>query len=362
MKSEVLYLNRSVEEAIFNGMLAVEAGRFNKVITLLEYAKQSKINYDIVMVNYALLISYMNVGEIKKAQQVLKDLELEKIDNQQIANVIESIKDDLKVKKSNKITEKSNDEYINKALNFIDINFANQCLTTYPDDGIWKYYLDSRKGDKEALKIYLELYDEALSTKNFLNVVIKNFESFDEHITPLVLYNYMLDISTDHIFWYTMNQGDWSDIFNNKNLPLFAKKFFLERRGYTKEYGFKTFEHENYEISGKNYLVQDLFPVLETAVEFAQSLGIVFDEANAYYSDEIFETMTSVFKIILIECYPDFEYRDKNKLEAIGGYIVSDLLLGRSLDIYLEEYTKYKFQDVKEEILKFETLITFLLS
>jgi hypothetical protein len=55
-------------------------------------------------------------------------------------------------------------------------------------------------------------------------------------------------------------------------------------------------------------------------------------------------------------------YENKHRLEAIVGYIVNDIFLGRQYDGVIEHYSGYNFDEVKKEMQELEMLITFLIS
>lgn len=356
--ADILKLERSLDEAILSAMLAVEAGRFSKVITLLEYVVENKTTYDAVMVNYALLISYMNSGDINMARNKLEVLKTLNIENSQITDVIKSITKEVEIR--GEVRKKSTENLTKEALYIINEDDITLFMDNNPNDGVWKLLFDAKNGDKTALDLYLEIYKKTKRQLTFFNNALIKFTSFNEKLTPLVMYNYLIEISENPLFWYLLKEPGLKDLFLNENIPLFGKQFFLERRVWALDYGMHY--PESYLVSGEVYDLMTLKPVLEKSVLYAQSLTDIFIDADVDYSEEIFETVTSVFKIILIESYPKDDYPDIAKLYAVGAYIISDLLFNRTLDDYILDYTKFSFEDVKFEILKYETLITFLLS
>ncbi len=357
MKADVLVLNQSLDTAMYNSMLAVEQGNFIKVIELLEYVKKYSSTYDHVMVNYALLISYMNTGQVNHAAHIIEEFANVKIENQEIQNVVDSVKKDLSKHAPSSLPQKGPQLKIN-----IDNRTAKLLHEVHPNDGIWNLVLNSKAGNKAATA---QLNSEILHVKDLiqkLDEMIIQFENFTETITPLEMYDFINEIEDNMLFWYAYSnvfpKKSFVEIFDNKELPLFVKKYFLERMVYLIDYGIR--HHGEYLIGSEVYDTKKLFHVLDKVVVKAQRAQVLFDEMEVEFTADMMDSYISVIKIIQIEMYPSNNYSDE-KLLAITSYIINDFFLGRDHDRFTKEFTGFSFEDVKEDIKKFENLITFLL-
>ena len=359
MKSNVLKMERSLDDAVVQALIAIESGQFQKVIKLLEYVKENKVSFDEVMIEYALLISYVNSGNNVKASESLKTLDTLYIENEQIKDVIQTIKNEV-------FNNQKNEEKIVKKKSFNtlrvikDLGLERSRVELYRDlhvdDYMWSLILaaidnlgDSRNEFEHEYKLAKKEFSDIYSQ-------LVQFDEFSDSVTPLDLFEGINANDSNVLFWMLMDKKNIIEINDNKNLPEFIRKYVVERAVHFCHYGLI----EEFQIEFENKLQS-----IGNLPDFSTKFYEVSNNVESYYSIEksdLYDMITSVLNIIYIDSFPNNIYNDKNKLEAMVGYIVNDIFIGRKYDKLIEKKTKLKFDDVKQEIKQLEMLITFLIS
>ncbi len=359
MKADVLKLNESLDSAIYNAMLAVESGNFIKVINLLEYVKKEKAVYDKVMINYALLISYMNTGQIPKAMEVVEVLDNLPFDNPEIKNVVDSVKKDISARKQNSDEPKIDFD--------LDMKLAINLAKKHPNDGIWNLAIASFKGEELARSQFnAEVVLATHLVKRNQKLIIE-FDGFDDKVKPLDLFAFLNDIKDNHLFWY-MHLLDVSNInfelvFANKKLPLYIKKFYLERYINFRFYGLYS-ENMIFVVNNLEIHTVNLRPVLKHMDDLASEVIDIYKDVKIDNFDDFYESIIGILMVILIEQFPMImmsEDYDFTKTLAITSYVINDFIMGRKYDKETQAITNIKFGDIKEDIKNYEYLLTFLL-
>ncbi len=361
--NKVVSMPKSLDDAIGTALIAIEKNDFNKVIKLLEYVKTYKKEYDEVMVNYALLISYMNSGSLDKAKDTLEILENTNVNNPQVQNVLNSIKKDLENQtsvshdveeaKQNKLSHAE----IMENLNLNDrINLVADKYAKLGKNTIWSNLLN--EDEVEDLRINYAVY---LNQLNKWKMFVVNFNGFTSEYSPLDVYEFLKEIEDDEFFWLNFNFRHLEIILNNTNLHQFVKNYVLEKVAYyTYDKVLPVYNIKLAELNGEISTV-DL-------PNYTDSKAMVIDVLSSYYEldtkhdSETIETMIeSIVDVIGTMNYPNDIYSMKKTIPIIG-YIVNDIFLGREYDITIKNKTEISFEDVKEEIKKYEQLISFLIT
>lgn len=355
MSAEILKLESSLNDAIHYAMVAVESGQFNKVITLLEYVKTNKNSYDRVMINYALLISYMNTGRHDKAKLIIQEFEQMKIEHPDIKNVVDSIKNDL-----NNTTADSEIFSVNSNLDLeLELDFIEKLKTI-------EYYNDFAQEIENGE--FTNFEDIVAEQIEFYEKYILNFESKVESITPLEYYTYLIEIENDVIFWYIENKNYKYDrlvkLMANDKVPPFIKKFLLERYAHFANLGI--LEHIKLKFENKQIdtsLLKEQLNNVDMVLGLAKGVYLDVEKAGTVIlNEDNRNSFANILRVIYIHGFPWIEYDNVIQVLAIASYIFNDFVVGREYDRATEKFTGFSFDDLKEEIKKFELYITFLLN
>lgn len=360
---KVITMNKSLDDAVGMALNAIEKGDFNKVIKLLEYVKKYKKDYDEVMVNYALLISYMNTGQTSKAADVMVILDELEIKNPQIDEVLKAIKKDLlrvKKNKENSIKEVKDLTYeqIIGNLNLEDrLKILGELYAEYGEGTIWSSLVNP--SEIEELR---HNYAQYLSIhRKWLEYVIE-FKGFNENVTPLDVFEYLREIEDDYFFWFNFNFHHLELILNNPNMHQFVKNFILERLAfYTQK---KIIPVYNIKLSELNSEITtyDLPVFTDQKNELITDINSFYSLVTEVDSDAIEAMVASIVDIILISNYPNDLFEESDIIKAVVAYIVNDVYLGREYDVMIKEKLNISFEQVKSEIKRYEKLIAYLIT
>ncbi len=362
--SKVISMPKSLDDAIGTALIAIEKNDFNKVIKLLEYVKTYKEEYDEVMVNYALLISYMNTGYLDKANETLNVLENTNVSNPQVASVLKSIKKDLVSQQQANETNQSASiqeltyEQIIQNLNLHDrLQIIAEQYQINGDNTIWSNLINP--SEIEDLRMNYSVF---LNQLNKWKLYVINFKDFNSEFSPLDVYEFLKEIEDDEFFWLNFNFTHLEVILNNQNLHQFVKNFVLEKLAYyTKKKILPIYNIRLAELSGE-ITTADL-PIYEQEQANVIENLTSFYELDTKHDSETIETMIeSILDVISTMNYPNNIYTGKISIEAIVAYIVNDIFLGREYDVTVKARTNVSFEDVKEEIKKYEELISYLIT
>ena len=359
MKNKILKLNKSLDDAVIQAMMAIEIGQFHKVINLLEYVRHNKEYYDEVMVEYALLVSYVNTGNYVKATETIETLDGIYIENEQIKEVIQNIKNEvIENKAKNKTYDKKQSFNIDVALK--ELSLERKQIELYRDlhvdDYMWSLILaavdnlgnsriEFEHEYKQTKKEYFDTFTQLIE-----------FDQFSDNQAPLDLFSSKDTNDGNVLFWLLVTKKNITEVLNNEHLPNLIKNYFLERAVHYCHYGLVP----DFEI---NYISNVIN--LGDLPDFPNDFYEVANNIESYYeieNPELYDMIASVLKILYVNAYPNDVYENKHRLEAIVGYIVNDIFLGRQYDGVIEHQTGYNFDEVKKEMQELEMLITFLIS
>lgn len=353
--NKIINLNNGVSNAFIEAMNAIEAGKYNKVIRLLNYVKDESENYDRVMVEYALLISYVNTGKLDEAKNCISNLDTMYIENIQMKQIIEQIKNDvLKSFNSIKTNQVISFESVLEELK-IDASFIKKIASEHPEDPYFQMFVEAID-DEENVR------DEAIKEVSLARVDMRelidklvNFIEFNETLKPIHLFEMLNEYEADSLRWLLVSKNDIDKIYQNRRLPSFIRKYILERAVHYVHYGI--IEDFSMRINGE-------MRKLSSLPDFNKQFFEIVNDVNAYYNinENIYDMISSVLNIVYVNNYPENIFNNINKLHAVIGYIVNDIFVGRKYDKIIEQKTGYKFDDVKSEIKNMELLITFLIS
>ncbi len=359
MKTEILKIDKSLNDAVVQALLAIEEGKFNKVIKLLEYVKANKEQYDFVMVEYALLISYVNTGKTEKAAKSLEQLEEMNIENDQIVQVIESIKTEVLNSQANEKKKKKRAKFkIDEMLKKMGVTKKEviKFRDLHVDDYTWSLILAAMNNLEDSKKeLEHEFYDCYDSLERMKNQFL-NYEKGDDSVTALTLFEGLNRFDKSVIFWGLIKKDLALQILNNRALPKLISTYFIERLAHYVHYGI--IEDFEVELKGNQTLLSELPNLSGNFFSVANEIQSFYDVDN----DNLYDMVTSVLNIVYIYNFPKNIYDELDHLEAVVGYIVNDIFIGREFDKEIEINTGYKFSDVKDEIMKLEVLITFLIN
>ncbi len=362
--SKVVSMPKSLDDAIGTALVAIEKNDFKKVIKLLEYVKTYKTEYDEVMVNYALLISYMNTGQLDKANDVIAILDETTVNNPQVASVLKSIKKDLAnqqtVEASSQDKEIQNLTYeqIIQNLNLTDrLNIIAEKYQEVGPNTIWSQLINP--SEIEDLRSNYNVYMNQFSK---WKLYIVNFQSFNSEFSPLDVYEFLKEIEDDEFFWLNFNFTHLEVILNNKNLHQFVKNYVLEKLAYyTKEKILPIYNIRLAELDGEISTID--LPIYEIDKSDIINRITSFYELDTKYDSDTIETMVgSILDVIGTMNYPNNIYDGRIAIDSVVAYIVNDIFLGREYDVTVKAKTSISFEDVKEEIKKYEQLISYLIT
>lgn len=362
--NKVISMPKSLDDAIGTALIAIEKNNFQKVIKLLEYVKLYKNDYDEVMVNYALLISYMNTGVLDKAHETLNILENTKVSNPQVAEVLKSIKKDLinqvTISHNNQtkaIQDLSTKDIISK-LNLSDRQqIIIENYRKFGDNTIWSNLLN--EDEVADLRMNYTVY---LNQMGKFSKYIVNFKGFTSEFSPLDVYEFLKEVEDDEFFWLNFNFKNLELILNNKTLHQFVKNYVLENIAkYTKLKILPIYNIRLSELNGEISTI-DLPVYEELKDETIKRIG-TFYQLNTKHDAETIATMIeSIVDVVATINYPKDVFTNGPLMDAVVAYIVNDIFLGRENDITIKATTNLAFEDVREEIKKYEELISYLIT
>lgn len=353
---KVLVMEKSLEDAIAISFNAIEKNDFKKVIKLLEYVKKYKHNYDEVMINYALLISYMNNQNTSEAIRIITELDQMDIQNVQIAEVLKNIKKDLKLNKA-KRGDLSYDEIISNLEVQPKLKILKDLYDKYGEDTIWSNIINPEEIDalRHRYKIYLQQAER-------WNKLIVNFEGFNEDIAPVDMFEFMKSIENDYFFWFNFDGSELAIILNNKLIPNYAKNFIMERIAfYTKERVLPILNIRIPEIDDE-ITTMDLPVYTAEAEAIIKKITTIYELDTDHDEDTIKAMIKSVLDIVIVSNYPLNSLENQEKSAAIVAFIVNDIFMGREYDVLVTEKLDFEFKDLKNEIKQYERIITFLIT
>ncbi len=361
--NKVISMKKSLDDAVGMALNAIEKGDFKKVIKLLEYVKEYKEDYDEVMVNYALLISYMNTGQTSKAAQVMAILDELEIKNPQIDEVLKAIKKDLQRIKKNRDSEKREVEELSYEqiignLNLEDrLKLLGELYAQFGEGTIWSSLVNP--SEVEELR---HNYAQYLGLNHKWLGYIVNFKGFDENTSPLDVFEFLREIEDDYFFWFNFNFKHLELILNNSKMHQFVKNFILERLAfYTKE---KIIPVYNIKLSELNSEITtyDLPVFTDQKNELITDVNSIYSLVTEVDSDAIESMVASIVDIILIANYPNDLFQESDTVKAVVAYIVNDVYLGREYDVMIKDKLNITFNQVKTEIKRYEKLIAYLIT
>lgn len=346
---KIVTLNKSLDDAFNQAILAVEGGKFNKAIILLEYVEEHKQTYDEVMVNYILLISYYNTGNRIKALKCLEKFDILKSDNQQIINVVEQIRSDLKNKfDSNKVFC---DDFLVKV--FKSESVITDLAKKFPDD----FFLNviSLPRSEQDYIIIANLVKQAFSGNDFFEKNFNKEGNYEINVLPLKLLNFFKIHEDNMFFWLMLEEKALTKFYNNTNISDFFKNYvtiqLIKIVNYDKlneERLAKVTNLDKDQLTLNNELAKDL----------------TRDITRIYNDEDVidYDSVEAVVEIFICELFPK-KISDMNyaKLVATIAYAINDVMIGRNYDSLIYKDSKIKFSDIKEEIKEFEHIFIFLL-
>ncbi len=354
--TKILTMEKSLEDAIAIGFSAIEANDFYKVIRLLEYVKRYKNNYDEVMINYALLISYMNTQQTDEAVRIINEMDQLEIQNVQIAEVLRNIKKDLKL-----TSIKQKDYTYEEIISNLEIKSKLKILNGLEDmdweDTIWTDLLYD-----ENIHLLNNRYKRYLIQHEKWTRLILNFTDFNDKLTPVDLFEFIKIIEQDYFFWFNFKSEDLGQILNNKHLPTYVKNYVLERVAFfTKEKVLPIINITIPEI-GDEITTYDLPVYVKKQKIITKEIMKIYLFDDAIDESTITTMIKSILDIIIISNYPTDMLVDVDKVSATASFIVNDIFMGREYDVLTAEHFGYKFIDLKSEIKQYERIITFLIT
>ncbi len=179
--TKILINSKIVEDALNYGYKYVEKNDFKNGIKYLEYAisYHPKDQYSL----YALTISYYNIGNLKKVEQLLKEMNEVHIDNQIIKESLEQIKNEIKLRDNN--IQKDFTEIVSESLlkSIESLNFVQKSLNLSKEE---YENIINNTGDKMFEFLYKPNFiDERFEDfKTYEKAVIKsiiNYQNFKEY-------------------------------------------------------------------------------------------------------------------------------------------------------------------------------------
>lgn len=352
---KIVTLNDGVSNAFMEAMASIENGRYSKVITLLSYVKENSQQYDQVMVEYALLISYVNTGALEEAKACIDVLDSIYIENDQIKAIVEQIRRDV-LRRTTEVskTKKMSFEDALKVLNTNELEI-NTLYDKHPED---PYIMMLKEGIDNVEDVQNEVIKEVvlaqLDVKQFVDE-LENFVEFSQSLKPINLFENLNNYEADTLRWMLITPENVNKIYQNRRLPSFIRKYVLERAVHYVHYDI--LGEFDMRIDGENIALKNL-------PDFHPEFFEVVNSVNQFYNvnDNIYDMISSVLNIVYINNYPENVFENIKKLHATVGYIVNDIFVGRRFDDIISQKTGYKFDDVKSEIKNMELLITFLIS
>ncbi len=354
--TKILTMEKSLEDAIAIGFSAIEANDFYKVIRLLEYVKRYKNNYDEVMINYALLISYMNTQQTDEAVRIINEMDQLEIQNVQIAEVLRNIKKDLKL---TNISQKkhSYEEIISNLEIQSKLHLLKDLYDLEGDESIWADLINPQ--NISSLRNRYQFYLLQLEKWNHL---IIDFTEFSDKITPVDLFEFIKAIEQDYFFWFNFKSEHLAIILNNQELPTYVKNYVLERIAFfTKEKVLPIINITIPEI-GDEITTYDLPVYVKKQKIITKEIMKIYLFDDAIDESTITTMIKSILDIIIISNYPTDMLVDVDKVSATASFIVNDIFMGREYDVLTAEHFGYKFIDLKSEIKQYERIITFLIT
>lgn len=348
MQNEILTLNEGLDQAFNNSMLAVERGNFKKAIELLEYVERYKADYDEVMLNYVLLISYYNSGQMDKTAMQLQKLNQLYIADGPIKEVIDSIRDEMSKKKT------MQQERVEKFILHLFTSNENidKLIEEYPEDDFLKLIKSPRTiGQFDQIAEMIKIANEQ---KIIFIAGIENFKQFDDKFTPLGIWTYFKTVEDNPFFWMLLTRDDINMFYKNEALPDYFKNFVTISLMQLVDYKI----YKNTELSKFSGIKKELLKIDN------RRIGYLIEEVVELYNEEIeYELVKAVVDLVIINNFPqDIFTIDYPTLVATICYIINDVIIGREYDEIISKQLGVRFVDVKQEIKKYKQLITFLIS
>ena len=224
-----LVLLKSLDDALVIATDAFNEENFKKVIKLLNYYKKNKKNYNMIVVDYFLLIANIVEEKYDIVEDLIKSLESQKL-SPEISNFVKIIKKDLKkdgiirLTVTNKRAEETKQKIGNKNNNnFSILERQLKNSNSFDFEKIAKFY-SNNKIIKE-LNEYLILEEEMISTsKSIINKFINYNEKDLENIISLSEY---FTNKVEYLMY--MTKEELIAIIQNRELPKYVvTKIFLE--------------------------------------------------------------------------------------------------------------------------------------
>ncbi len=355
--SGILKMELALDSAMTNGMIAIDEGNYEKTIHLLNYVKLELENYDVVMVNYALLIAYMQLGDMENAKKIVLEMDNININNKDITTTINTIKKELKNAKNIKLVTKNNSKQVD--LDYFIKNYSIALsihkikdLAKKNNDPIWNLYLLALSGDNSSQNEFIEYYESSIKEVEEFDNLIDLYTNQDVVLPNINILQIFSICKYDMLFWLLITPEKINVLLNLEDFPIWAKQFLLERNSYLISVGIYSdnkvvIEDKSLELIESNFtwydnlILKDL--ILSTLT--TQNVDIIFNELNIIYD-----------AYLIINDYN--ESSDEKILMAIVGYIYINIFDLNKLEKNIFNLTNVSLDNkIKDEVLASSELI-----